>query len=171
MIMREGFLQTPTPSMITPEPYGYGGDSRIAVSTPQPESRDRRIKIRHGRSAPLFRLDQWIRLGAGLALCALYAATGVLGLPLVPDALHLQQYDTPLGLAAGIMLIISAFSSQATLSALILVGSVLMIANEPIAGIAGSPSFTPTYCMGVGIILILGGFGVPLLRRLTGERY
>lgn len=165
-IMRHGFRETDgTPSIPVAR-------ERIE-SAPAPAANRKEPKIRYGRegSRAIFEMDQWVRLWTGLALCSLFGVTSFLGINPIPDALQLRHYNDELGLVAGLMLMISAFSSRKGTSMMILVGAIVMIAAHPIAGLINNPSLSGEYIMGIGVLCVLGGFFLPVLARVTGGRY
>ncbi|MBI3736026.1 serine/threonine protein kinase [Candidatus Sumerlaeota bacterium] len=166
-IMKQGFMEDGTPAIPVSRPAEAAPRKEKAEKAPLAKT----PRVLRGRSHRFFELDQWIRLWSGVALLLLYGAHDFLGIALVPDALHLAHYDDILALITGICLVISSFSGRSGTSSLILVGAILMIGMVPISGLVNHPAFPEQVCYGVGLILILIGFGLPLLFRLMGQRY
>ncbi len=137
----------------------------------EPEPARPAIKVIRSRGHRFFSGDQLLRLFIGLGLCALYGLNDFMGFDPVPQGFKLQHYNDILALIAGIAAAASAFSTRTSLGVLTIVGAALMIGMEPISAAVGNPAFSAQFCMGVGVIFIMLGFGLPLLYRLMGERY
>ncbi len=168
MIARQGFLQTADAAPIPVSSPSIAVSK--AAAPPNPEKKWK--PVRPLRTQPIFELDQGIRLGFGLAVCVLYGVTQFIGFDMVPAALKLEHYGDVLGLGAGIILILSAFSSRSSMGSLIVAGTILMIANHPISAMINRPPLSdPQYVMGVGVILIGAGIGFPILSRLSGQKF
>jgi hypothetical protein len=150
---------------------------------PVTEKQVRKAKARISRrlqASTAKRLFAVGRAALGLAMIAAFAAlyAGNAGLTL-PGALSdfLGRYwswghgGDILGLAAAVLLFLSAFSSRVLLPVLVTVGAILMVLIDPVVGMVGQPQFTSRVAFLTAVALIGVGFGANALQKITGGRF
>jgi hypothetical protein len=137
------------------------------------------VDIKRRRIPPLAVVYRVARAAIGLGIIGSYgvAAEYLPAPPLLDGLLNAEGYFAwgwgghMIGFLAGAALFVTCFSSRIILSSMVLFGSILIVSGNLVAHLANQPQFTPGLALWGGLLLAATGFGLLILKKLSGNKF